>query len=68
MRGLRRRHPLGATGALDDDGYLSLLRARAAGIAGDVELLRRAMQQPLPAGEFVRVGAAIEHLERTLST
>ena len=68
VRGLRRRHPLGATGALDDDQYLSLLRTRAAGVDADVELLRRAMRDPLPAGEFVRAGAAMDHIERTLTS
>lgn len=68
VRGLRRRHPLGATGAVDDDAYLALLRSRAAGVQADVDLLRRAMREPLPAGEFVRAGAAIDHIERTLTS
>jgi hypothetical protein len=67
VRGLRRRHPLGAAGTLDDDGYLAMLKTRAAGIDADVDLLRRATHDPLPAGEFVRAGAAIDHIERTLT-
>ena len=67
LRGLRRRHPLGATGALDDDGYLALLRDRAAGTAADAAFLRRAIREPLPAAEFARAGPAIDHIERTLT-
>ena len=68
LRGLRRRHPLGATGTLDDDGYLALLRARAAGTAADAAFLRRAIREPLPAAEFARTGVAIDHIERTLTS
>jgi len=68
VRGLRRRHPLGVTGTLDDDAWLTLLRARAPGADGDVDLLRRAIKDPLPAGEFVRAGSAVDHIERTLKT
>jgi hypothetical protein len=68
LRGLRRRHPLGATGALDDDGYLALLRERAAGTAADAAFLKRAIHEPLPAADLVRAGLAIDHLERTLTS
>ncbi len=68
VRGLRRRHPLGATGALDDAGYLGLLKERAAGVAKDADLLLGAMREALPVGEFVRAGAAIDHIERTLTS
>ena len=68
VRGLRRRHPLGAVGALDDDGYLALVRARAPGTTEDVTLLARAIRTPLPASEFVHAGAAIDHIERTLTS
>jgi len=68
VRGLRRRHPLAATGALDDDGYLALVRARAPGTSEDAALLARAIRTPLPAAEFVRAGAAIDHIERILTS
>jgi hypothetical protein len=68
VRGLRRRHPLGATSALDDDGYLALIRERVAGTTNEVVLLRRAMREPLPAAEFVHAGAAIDHIERKLTS
>jgi hypothetical protein len=66
VRGVRRRHPLGTTAA-DDTQYLSLLAGRAPVVAGDVRVLQRAIEQPLSAGEWVAVGGAIEHIERTLS-
>jgi hypothetical protein len=68
VRGLRRRHPLGATGALTDDGYLALIRERAPALKEDAALLARAIREPLPAGEFVSAGAAIDNIERTLTS
>ena len=68
VRGLRRRHPLGAVGALDDDGYLALVRARAPGTTDAVTLLARALRTPIPVSEFVNAGAAIDHIERTLTS
>ncbi len=68
VRGLRRRHPLGATGTLTDDGYLALLRERAPALNEDAALLARAIREPLPAGQFVSAGAAIDHIERTLTS
>jgi hypothetical protein len=68
VRGLRRRHPMGAVSALDDDGYLALIRERVAGTTNEVVLLRRAMREPLPAAEFVHAGAAIDHIERKLTS
>ncbi len=66
VRGLRRRHPLGVH-AEDDDQYLAVLGARQPALAADVELLRTALRRPLPATEWVAVGGAIHHIERTLS-
>jgi hypothetical protein len=67
VRGLRRRHPLGATGTLDDDGYLSLVSSRKAELASDVDILRASLARPLPANEWVAVGRAIDHIERTIT-
>jgi hypothetical protein len=67
VRGLRRRHPLGATGALDDDQYLALLGTRVSALAGDAEVLRAALHRPHSAADWVAVGAAIDHIERTLT-
>jgi hypothetical protein len=67
LRGLRRRRPLGATGALDDDSYLSFISARKPELAADVNRVRAALARPLPAEEWVAVGAAIDHIERTIA-
>jgi hypothetical protein len=68
VRGLRRRHPLGATGTLTDDGYLALVGERAPTLKEDAALLARAIREPLPAGQFVSAGAAIDNIERTLTS
>lgn len=67
LRGLRRRRPLGATGALDDESYLSLVISRKPELADDVERVRTALARPLPASEWVAVGSAIDHIERTIA-
>jgi hypothetical protein len=67
LRGLRRRRPLGATGALDDESYLSLVSSRKPELAADVDRVRAALARPLPAAEWVAVGAAIDHIERTIA-
>ncbi|HEU4585327.1 MAG TPA: DUF4350 domain-containing protein [Gemmatimonadaceae bacterium] len=67
LRGLRRRRPLGATGSLDDDSYLSLVISRKPELADDVERVRAALVKPLPASEWVAVGSAIDHIERTIA-
>jgi hypothetical protein len=66
LRGLRRRRPLGATGALDDESYLSLVSSRKPELAAEVERVRTALGRPLPAADWVAVGAAIDHIERTI--
>jgi hypothetical protein len=68
VHGLRRRHPLGAAGVLGDDAYLARLRERAPSLAADAAFLAAAIRTPLPAAEFVRAGAAIDRIERTLSS
>jgi hypothetical protein len=67
LRGLRRRRPLGATSALDDESYLSLVSSRKPELAADVDRVRAALATPLPAAEWVAVGAAIDHIERTIA-
>lgn len=67
VRGLRRRHPLGASGALDDEAYLQRLGARKPELAADAELLRAALVRRLPPAEWVAVGGAIDHIERTIT-
>ncbi len=67
LRGLRRRRPLGATGGLDDESYLSLVISRKPELADDVDRVRTALSSPLTASEWVAVGSAIDHIERTLA-
>ena len=67
LRGLRRRRPLGATGALDDESYLSLVISRKPELADEVELVRAALVRPAQASEWVAVGSAIDHIERTIA-
>lgn len=67
LRGLRRRRPLGAAGTMDDEGYLSAVSARKPELAHDVALLRRALARPMPAAEWIAVGDAIDHIERTIT-
>jgi hypothetical protein len=67
LRGLRRRRPLGATRALDDESYLSLVSSRKPELAAEVDRIRAALARPLPASEWVTVGAAIDHIERTIA-
>jgi hypothetical protein len=67
LRGLRRRRPLGATGALDDESYLSLVISRKPELADDVERVRSALARPTQASEWVAVGSAIDHIERTIA-
>ena len=67
VRGVRRRHPLGAAGSLNDQAYLALLAARAPALAPDLDLMRTALDTPLPRADWVRIGAALAHIERTFS-
>ncbi|HJU64888.1 MAG TPA: DUF4350 domain-containing protein [Gemmatimonadaceae bacterium] len=68
VRGLRRRHPLGAATAGDDEAYLQALEERMPSARDEIQLLRRAMQTPLPPDELVAVGEAIHHIERVTAT
>ena len=66
VRGLRRRHPLGA-GALTDDAYLSLVAQRVPVAANDVALLQRALTRQMVPDTWVAVGGAIDHIERAIT-
>jgi len=66
VRGLRRRHPLGAA-ALTDDAYLSLLAQRVPVAANDVALLQRAVTRQMVPDTWVAVGGAIDHIERAIT-
>ncbi|HJR63497.1 MAG TPA: DUF4350 domain-containing protein [Gemmatimonadaceae bacterium] len=64
VRGVRRRHPLGAGASGDDAAYLDALATRLPAARGEIRLLRRAIAQALPPDELVSVGQAIHHIER----
>ncbi|HTL94383.1 MAG TPA: DUF4350 domain-containing protein [Gemmatimonadaceae bacterium] len=66
VRGLRRRHPLGA-GSSTDDAYLSLLAQRVPVAAGDAALLQRALTTQMAPTDWVAVGGAIDHIERAIT-
>jgi hypothetical protein len=66
VRGLRRRHPLGA-GSLSDEAYLAMLTQRVPSTSDDVAMLQRALIQQLPSADWVRVGGAIDHIERAIT-
>lgn len=68
VRGLRRRHPIGTLRAATDEEYLASLTARYPTVAPQVELLLAASARPQLPERFREAGAAVAHIERTLST
>jgi hypothetical protein len=68
VRGLRRRHPIGTLRSAPDDEYLASVAARHPAIAGDVDLLLKTIHDRPSPDRFEAAGAAIAHIERTLST
>ena len=68
VRGLRRRHPVGATDGASDEAYLTRLAARTPALAGDTRVLLAAMHTPRSASELSSLGAAIDHIERMIVT
>ena len=68
VHGLRRRHPIGTLRAASDEEYLASLTARYPGVAPQVELLNAAMADSRSTERFREAGAAVAHIERTLST
>jgi hypothetical protein len=68
LRGLRRRHPIGTLRSASDEDYLASLAARHPSVAGDVDVLVTLMHDPQAPGRLEAGGAAIAHIERTLST
>jgi hypothetical protein len=68
IRGLRRRHPIGTLRSASDDEYLSSLAARHPVLAADVDILLNLIHDRPSPDRFEAGGAAIAHIERTLST
>ena len=66
MRGVRRRHAHGSWRTGSDEAFLRSLTIRHPSLAPDVALLLDATARPLPPAEFVKVGASLETIERTL--
>lgn len=68
VHGLRRRHATGAARALDDEAYLHAIAARHPALAPEVERALTALRRPVPPSDFLAVGQAIDHIDRTLRT
>ena len=68
VHGLRRRHPIGTLRAATDEEYLASLTARFPQVGSQVELLLSAIAESQPPERFREAGAAVAHIERTLST
>ena len=68
VRGLRRRHPLGATSTLDDDGYLALGVSACPAPRTKSYCCGARCASRSPAAEFVHAGAAIDHIERKMTS
>ena len=68
VRGLRRRHPIGTLRSASDEEYLSSLAARHPSVAGVVDALLKLIHDRPAPDRFEAGGAAIAHIERTLST
>ena len=68
IRGLRRRHPIGTLRSASDEEYLSSLAARHPSLARDVDVLVTLIHDRPAPDRFEAGGAAIAHIERTLST
>jgi hypothetical protein len=64
--GLRRRHAGAAAGVDDAEELLRQVAARHPEVAPDVARLLDGMRRPLAAADFVHVGTAVDHIERTL--
>ena len=66
VRGLRRRFPLGTAAALDEAGYLSILRARRPAVAEEAVFLTAACSQGVPPGRVGELTAAADRIDHTL--
>jgi hypothetical protein len=52
---------------MDDDAYLDALSAHRPALTDDVAVLRLALRRRLTPAEFVKLGAAIDQIERTVA-
>ena len=65
VHGVKRRHA-GAAARIDDEELLRQIAARHPEVAGDVARLLDGTRRQLSAADFVHVGTAVDHIERTL--
>jgi hypothetical protein len=68
VRGVRRRHPLGAQPRGSDAEYLALLRQRLPTMSAEIDTLANAIANDPTAEGLVAVGSAIDHIERNFTT
>ena len=71
VHGVRRRveHALGArSGATSDDAFLAWAAGRAPSVAGDVDVVRHALEKPMPRRELEAVGQALRRIETALTS
>jgi hypothetical protein len=67
VHGLRRRHDAAAWRMGGDEDYLRAVRASHPSLAPHVDLVLQALRNPPTPAQFIEVGKAVEHIERTLS-
>ena len=68
LRGLRRRRDARAWQRGSDEDFLRAIAARHPKVAADVDLVVTASKSSTTPTDFIRVGEAIDHIERTLSS
>jgi len=71
VHGVRRRvdHSLGNRGAAStDDAFLAWARARVPARSGDIDLVRQALERPVPRRQLEDVGQALRRLETSLTS
>jgi len=74
VHGVRRRvehssGPLGAqSGATSDDAFLAWARERVPARSADVDLVRQALERPVPRRQLETVGQALRRLETSLTS
>ncbi len=71
VHGVRRRveHSLGMQGAsATDDAFLAWARERVPARSGDIDIVRQALEQPVPRRQLEVVGQALRRLETSLTS
>ena len=71
VHGVRRRteHSLGSQGgATSDDAFLAWARERVPARSADIDLVRQALERPVPRRQLETVGEALRRLETSLTS